>query len=139
MDGVDDDDDPKMATIQLLVAAASVGWAADEKAEVAAAKAARVVAKTEAARLTAEEQAEAKADAMTRLKLEKENELRAELAQLKLGELKKMAREQGVGADMVDAVDEADDPKAAATDLLVQAAAEWDEAEWAEPEAEPSA
>ncbi len=55
-------------------------------------------------------------------------ELRAELAGMKLGELRKRARAAGVEAVAVEAaIDEADDPKAAMAELIVSASASLEE------------
>ena len=61
--------------------------------------------------------------------------MRAELAELKLKELKKRARAEGLDEDAVDDVDDAADPKAAIIELLVAAAAS--AAQMASPEPEP--
>jgi hypothetical protein len=97
VDALDDEDDPKAAVIEMLATAARERWAVETKAATAEAKAARAKAETEAS-------------------------LRAELAPLKLSELKKRARAGGVGEDPEDDIDDATDPKAAIIDLLVAVA-----------------
>ena len=162
VDGVDDEDSPKEAAVELLVKVAAVGWAEEEKAEVIAAKAARAVAKAEAARLEAEAEAEririeaeeaeaarVKAEedaeaarlqvaeqAIARRRAEKEAALRAKLGLLRLRELKKRMKEDGMDEEGLDAVDDSDDPIAAAVDMIVASAAEWWELE--AQEAEPN-
>ena len=107
VEGVDDADDPKAAVIELLVKVAEVIWAQE-------AKAALIVAEEEAARVSAEEEQAASVK-------KKEAALRAELAELKLSELKKRARAtDGISDDDVEGVDDADDPKAAVIELLVK-------------------
>ena len=123
VDGVDDEDDPKAAAIELLVKAADVAWAEEEKAEVIAAKAARAAAEAEEQVAASAKTAET---AATALKVAKEHAFRAELAPLKLSELKKKARAEGFSEDAIDGADDEDDPKAAITNLLVKTAAEWD-------------
>ena len=48
--------------------------------------------------------------------------LRAELAELKLSQLKRRARAEGLDEEAVDGVDDTADPKAAITELLIAAA-----------------
>jgi hypothetical protein len=59
-----------------------------------------------------------------RVKTGKEAELRTELAELPLGQLKKRARAEGIDEDTVEDVDDAADPKAAIIGLLMTAAEE---------------
>ena len=55
-------------------------------------------------------------------------EQRAELAGMKLGEVRKRARAAGVDAEAIDAaIDEADDPKAAMAELIVSTSASLEE------------
>ena len=63
------------------------------------------------------------AEQAARIAAGKEAHLRANLAELPLGQLKKRARAEGLDEDAVDDVDDADDPKAAIIELLVAAAA----------------
>ena len=97
VDALDDEDDPKAAAIEIFVAAAKERWAVEAKVATTEAEAARAKAETEAS-------------------------LKAELAQLKLSELKKRARAEGLDEDTVDDIDDATDPKAAIIDLLVAVA-----------------
>ena len=96
VEAIDDEDEPKVAAIELLVEMASAMWAAEADAAAAAADAARLRAKQEAI-------------------------LRAELQGLKLRELKTRALHVGMCADKVDDVDDEDNPKAAIIELLVAA------------------
>lgn len=93
VDGLDDEDDPKAAAIELLVSSAFM--VSDAEEEVA------------------------------RVRAEKEASLRVELASLKLSQLKKRARSEGVEKDAIEGLDDESDPKSAAIDLLVAGASEW--------------
>jgi hypothetical protein len=66
-----------------------------------------------------------------RVAAEKGASLRAELAALPLGQLKKRAQADAVDEEAVDDVDDADDPKSAIIELLVDAAAKAEELAWA--------
>ena len=93
-----------------------------------ASSAASSAAARAAAEAEEEEAASAKTaeTAATALKVANEHAFRTELAPLKLSELKKKARVEGISADAIDGADDEDDPKVAITDLLVKAAAEWE-------------
>jgi hypothetical protein len=136
VDAVDDVDDPKGAIIDLFVTAVEEKWAMEAKAAVeeaeaawfaavAKAEVARIKAEEDAARMKAEEaeaaRAKAAMEAATRARAEKEASLRAELVELKLSQLKKRARAEGLDEEAVDGVDDAADPKAAITELLIAA------------------
>lgn len=144
VDGLDDEISPKAAAIELLVSLARHALEEEEQAaalQADAARTARIAAKrkqradeaaAEAARLAAAEKyarLKAAADKAAIVRKKKEAELRAELGGLKLSELKKRARSEAVGAAAIDELDDADDPNAAAIELLVAAAVEWWEAD----------
>lgn len=107
---VDDADEPKAAAIEVTVAALRQFWTAEASSTVDEAKHAHIK--------------ENAVEAVAQCIAEKAATIRAETAQMKLGELKARARSKGISEADISAVDDAEAPKEAIVQLLAAKACE---------------